>query len=126
MFVYCQTIPTLYLLRIKHDSQRCSHTTKINIYYIIVNHKNPMLTSNYHLGSLTFPIYQTAPTGRTWLWLHQAGGASNCQSGVCHLDRDQSLTVDSWSFVCSSRCTAALVVFVVSMLELFIKTIKKT
>ena len=76
--------------------------------------------------ALTIPVYQTAPTGRTWLWVHQARGASSCQSGVCHLDRDQSLTVDSWSFVCSSRCTAALVVFVVSMLELFIKTIKKT
>ena len=24
----------------------------------------------------------------------KAGGASNCQSGVCHLDKDQSLTVD--------------------------------
>ena len=29
--------------------------------------------------SLTFPAYQTAPTGRTWLGVHQAGGASNCQ-----------------------------------------------
>ena len=29
--------------------------------------------------SLTFPVYQTAPTGRTWLGVHQAGGASNCQ-----------------------------------------------
>ena len=37
-------------------------------------------------------------------------GCIKCQSGVCHLDKDQSLTVDSWSFVCSSRCTAALVV----------------
>ena len=37
-------------------------------------------------------------------------GCIKCQSGVCHLDRYQSLTVDSWSFVCSSRCTAALVV----------------
>ena len=36
------------------------------------------------LNALTIPVYQTAPTGRTWLWLHQAGGASNCQSGVCH------------------------------------------
>ena len=44
--------------------------------------------------ALTIPVYQTAPTGRTWLWVHQAGGASNCQSGVCHLDKDQSLTVD--------------------------------
>ena len=69
-------------------------------------------------GSLTIPVYQTAPTGRTWLGVHQARGASNCQSGVCHLDKDQSLTVDSWSFVCSSRCTAALVVLLsVRMLE---------
>ena len=37
-------------------------------------------------------------------------GCIKCQSGVCHLDKDQSLTVDFRSFVCSSRCTAALVV----------------
>ena len=59
---------------------------------------------------LTIPVYQTAPTGRTWLWLHQAGGASNCQSGVCHLDKDQSLTVDFRSCVSAKRCKASLVV----------------
>ena len=63
--------------------------------------------------SLTFPIYQTAPTGRIWLWVHQARGASNCQCGVCHLDKDQSLCqcleVQS-NFSC----------IVVNMLELFI------
>ena len=48
---------------------------------------------------LTFPVYQTAPTGRTWLGVHQARGASNCQWGVCHLDKDQSLTVDFRSCV---------------------------
>ena len=31
--------------------------------------------------------------------VHQAVGASNCQSGVCHLDKDQSLTVDFRSYV---------------------------
>ena len=31
--------------------------------------------------------------------VHQAVGASNCQSGVCHLDKDQSLTVDFRSCV---------------------------
>ena len=37
-----------------------------------------------HIGwiwSLTFPIYQTAPTGRTWLGVHQARGASNVIEG---------------------------------------------
>ena len=38
--------------------------------------------------SLTILLYQTAPTGRTWLELHQAGGAPNCQWGVCHLDKE--------------------------------------
>ena len=31
--------------------------------------------------SLTIPVYQTAPTGRTWLELHQARGASNVSQG---------------------------------------------
>ena len=31
--------------------------------------------------TLTIPVYQTAPTGRTWLWLPQAGGASNVSQG---------------------------------------------
>ena len=31
--------------------------------------------------ALTIPVYQTAPTGRTWLWLHQTGGASNVSEG---------------------------------------------
>ena len=26
-------------------------------------------------------FHETAPTGRTWLWLHQAGGASNISEG---------------------------------------------
>ena len=31
--------------------------------------------------TLTIPVYQTAPTGRTWLWVHQARGASNVSEG---------------------------------------------
>ena len=31
--------------------------------------------------TLTFPVYQTAPTGRTWLGVHQARGASNVSEG---------------------------------------------
>ena len=63
-----------------------------------------------HLESLTIPVYQTAPTGRTWLEMYQAGGASYCQSGACHLDQDQSLTVDFSSCVSAMMRKATLVV----------------
>ena len=33
------------------------------------------------LQALTILVYQTAPTGRTWLLVHQAGGASNVSQG---------------------------------------------